>query len=222
MLACIEPDLRVAGAHFEAVDRLAFEAGAEATIGHAFAFGDRGDQIVVAFHRVRREIGDIEDRALGGVLDRQRARVIAGVEPEPIFTVIASAGGIARPAVGIGRFGQPGDREFERVADAARNAKVEPLEKVRFAILANRKARRRAVDIFHDDIAAVESGVDADGHLTLIVRPDSPGKSLNRASANFAAARLGWLAGALTGTAVSARPSHKAWPVAALSMRTNS
>ena len=58
--------------------------------------------------------------------------------------------------------------------------------------------------------AMAESGVDADGHLTLIVRPDSPGKSLNKASANFAAARLGWFAGALTGTAVSARPSHNA------------
>src|SRR3546814_1665397 len=32
MLARIEPDLRVAAAHFEAVDRLAFEAGAEAAM----------------------------------------------------------------------------------------------------------------------------------------------------------------------------------------------
>src|SRR5690606_4646425 len=98
----------------------------------------------------------------------------------------------------------------------------EPLEKVRFAILADRQAGGRSVDGVDDDIAAVESGVDGDGHLTLIVRPDSPGKSLNRASANFAAARLGWLAGALTGTAVSARPSQSACPLAASSIRTDS
>src|SRR3546814_16764718 len=55
MLARIEPDLRVAGAHFEAVDRLAFEAGAETEIGNALAPGDRRDQVVVPLHRLRSE-----------------------------------------------------------------------------------------------------------------------------------------------------------------------
>src|SRR3546814_2354032 len=56
MLARIKPDLRVAAAHFEAVDRLAFEAGAEAAMSHALAFGGPGDEVVVALHRVGREI----------------------------------------------------------------------------------------------------------------------------------------------------------------------
>src|SRR3546814_2576675 len=79
----------------------------------------------------------------GIVADRQRASVrlgvIAGVEAEPVFAVGAGAGGIARPAVGIGRCAKPRDRDFQRVADRARHTEVEPLEKIRLAILANRQ-----------------------------------------------------------------------------------
>src|SRR3546814_9697882 len=75
---------------------------------------------------------------------------------EPVFAVGAGAGGIARPAVGIGRCAKPRDRDFQRVADRARHTEVEPLEKIRLAILADRQAGGRAVDGVHDDIAAVE------------------------------------------------------------------
>src|SRR3546814_7005071 len=57
------------------------------------------DLVVVPLHRIGRKIGDPQDRRFGGVTDRQRAGFIAGVEPEPIFAVIARAGGIAGPAV---------------------------------------------------------------------------------------------------------------------------
>ena len=59
-----------------------------------------------------------------------------------------------------------------------------------------------------------------DGHLTLIVRPDSA-KSLNSASANFAAARLELAGGRLhRDRGGNARPSPQGWPLAASSMRT--
>src|SRR3546814_8621194 len=134
MLARIKPDLRVAAAHCEAVDRRAFEAGAEAAMSHALAFGGPGDEVVVALHRVGREIGDPQQRAFGIVADRQRASVrlgvIAGVEAEPVFAVGTRAGSIVGPAVGIGRCPTPRERDFTRVADRARHAAVDPLEKV--------------------------------------------------------------------------------------------
>src|SRR3546814_17138947 len=93
---------------------------------------------------------------------------------------------------------------------------MKPLIEVRFAVLADRKTGRGAFERLHDDVAAVEGGVDADGHGTVIVRPDSPGKSLNKASDNLAAASEGCAAGAFAGIATSARPSHRDWPVAEL------
>src|SRR5690606_32372813 len=120
----------------------------------------------------------------------------------------------------IGRTRKACDGKFKFIADRAGHAKVKPLIEVGFAILADRKAGGRPVERLHDDVAAIEGGVDADCHGTLIVRPDSPGKSLNKASANLAAASDGCAAGAFTGTAEIARPSHKARPVAASSSRT--
>src|SRR3546814_17124924 len=100
------------------------------------------DLVVVPLHRIGRKIGDPQERRFGGVTDRQRAGFIAGVEPEPIFAVIARAGGIAGPAVGIGRIRQPLDRKLERVAHSAGDAEMKPLIEVRFAVLADRKTGR--------------------------------------------------------------------------------
>src|SRR3546814_19337298 len=58
MLAGIKPHLRVAASHFNAVDRLTFEAGAQAAVRDPVTLGDRSDQVVVPFHRIGREIGD--------------------------------------------------------------------------------------------------------------------------------------------------------------------
>src|SRR3546814_19093724 len=126
MLARIKPDLRVAAAHFEAVDRRAFEAGAEAAMSHALAFGGPGDEVVVALHRVEREIGDPQQRAFGMVAERQRASVrlgvIAGVAAEPVLAVVTCAGSIVGPDVGICRCTKPRQRTFPRVTDPARTA----------------------------------------------------------------------------------------------------
>src|SRR3546814_11365958 len=99
---------------------------------------------MVPLHRIRREIGEPEERAFGGMLDGERAAggIIAGVEAEPMVAVMAGADRIARPAVGIGRARKPGDRKVERVADRAGHTKMEPLIEIGLAILADGKTRR--------------------------------------------------------------------------------
>src|SRR3546814_4841416 len=97
------------------IDGSSYVCSSDLAMSHALAFGGPGDEGVVALHRVGREIGDPQQRAFGIVADRQRASVrlgvIAGVEAEPVFAVGAGAGGIARPAVGIGRCAKPRDRD---------------------------------------------------------------------------------------------------------------
>src|SRR3546814_20974142 len=58
------------------------------------------------------------------------------------------------------------------------------------------------------DIAAIEGAGDRESHLTVIVRPDTPGKSLNKAPASLAAAMPGCAAGAFSFASVIARPSQ--------------
>ena len=68
------------------------------------------------------------------------------------------------------------------------------------------KALKVALTVDADDanVAAIEGGVDFDAHLTVIVRPDSPGKSLKIALANFAASALAWPSGDAASAAVRA------------------
>lgn len=73
---------------------------------------------------------------------------------------------------------------------------MEPLREFRILVLADAKGRGCAVDRMDDDVAAIEGGVDVFyAHGTRIVSPDTPGKSLNMASANFDAAMPGCAAG---------------------------
>src|SRR3546814_2907334 len=58
------------------------------------------------------------------------------------------------------------------------------------------------------DIAAIEGAGDRESRLTVIVRPDTPGKSLNKAPASLAAAMPGCAAGAFSFASVIARPSQ--------------
>src|SRR3546814_1476604 len=57
-------------------------------------------------------------------------------------------------------------------------------------------------------MAAIEGAGDRESHLTVIVRPDTPGKSLNKAPASLAAAMPGCAAGAFSFASVIARPSQ--------------
>src|SRR3546814_15095697 len=77
-----------------------------------------------------------------------------------MVAVVAGNGGIAPPSIGIGRTREPGDREVERVARCAGHTEMEPLIEIRFAVLADRKPGGGAGERLHDDIAAVEGGVD--------------------------------------------------------------
>src|SRR3546814_6403982 len=62
------------------------------------------------------------------------------------------------------------------------------------------------------DVAAIEGARNAIDHSTLIVRPDSPGKSRNSASASFWVAKAGCACGLPTQASVTARPSQKTVP----------
>ena len=93
----------IAIAHFEAIDRLAIQRGAEPDVIDAFARCRLGDQIVVPLHRIGREIGEPGQVAVGAVTDGQRAailaRVIAAVGAAPEIAVLAHRRAVAGPAV---------------------------------------------------------------------------------------------------------------------------
>ncbi len=169
VLAGVEPDLHVAATHFEAVDRLAFEAVAEATVTDALTFGGIRDEVVVALHRVRREIGEPDDIAGGCVANCQRATVfrlvVSRISAAPIIAVFRHAGSVIGPAAGIGAGFEAGDAQSDVLARSAGDAEVEPLREFRILVLANGKVGFVAVNGIDDDIAAVERSVDVgDGH----------------------------------------------------------
>ena len=200
MLAGIEPNLQITLAHFEAVDRLPVQCGAEPDIVNAFTSSRLGDEIVVPLHREGREIGEPADGRSGQVADRQRAAVLVLVVARggarPVIAIFRDAGVVIRPAAGIGAGIETGKLEHDLLARAGGNAEVKPLEELGFAIAPDRKMRGAPVDSQHFDIAAVEPGVDGKrGHLfacsflTLIVTvsPLPPGKSLNKPAASVRA-----------------------------------
>ncbi len=134
MLARIEPYLHITIAHFEAVDGLAFKAVAEAAIVHALALRRIGDQIVMALHRIRREIGDPDDVAGRRMTDGQCAAIlilgVAGIGAPPIIAVFGHAGAVIGPAAGIGAALQPSDSQHQFLATGAGDAEMEPLRKL--------------------------------------------------------------------------------------------
>ena len=89
---------------------------------------------------------------------------------------------------------------------------MSPLEEVAVLVIKERMRRGSAVDILNNNIATIKGGGDLNAHGTLIVVPDSPGKSLNRASANLLAARPGWAAGEPAFASTWERPSQIACP----------
>ena len=94
MLAGVEPDLLVAAAYFDAVDRLAFQAMPKRPYRDTFKSGGLRDQIMVPFDAVRREIGKPDDIAACGIADRKGAAflVVTARRAAPIFPVFADAG----------------------------------------------------------------------------------------------------------------------------------
>ena len=60
-------------AHFERVERLSVERRSQMHVVDPFRGRSFGDQIVMAFHRIGREIGEPGDVAGGRIADRQRA-----------------------------------------------------------------------------------------------------------------------------------------------------
>src|SRR3546814_8961100 len=89
-----------------------------------------------------------------------------------------------------------------------RQPEIKPLMKVAVLVLYDLQIGAVARNIEDADIAAIEGADDRESHLTVIVRPDTPGKSLNKAPASLAAAMPGCAAGALSFASVIARPSQ--------------
>ena len=120
MLARIEPDLRIAIAHFEAIDGLTLDAVAKAAIGHALKRCCLGNQVMVTFHVIGREIGKPCKIACGGVTDGQsaavRGLVISGISAAPIIAVFGDASAVIRPATWIGAALQSGNPQFQLFA----------------------------------------------------------------------------------------------------------
>jgi hypothetical protein len=79
VLAGLQPHLQRAFAHLQAVYRLAIQAVAQAAIGNARPRGDARHEIVVALHRIGREIGEPQRIARRRVGDGQRAVGFGGI-----------------------------------------------------------------------------------------------------------------------------------------------
>ncbi len=74
MLTGIEPHLRFAFAHLQAVYRLPVERVAEAAISNAFARRGFGYEVVMPLHRIGCEIGEPGDAGRESIADRSECR----------------------------------------------------------------------------------------------------------------------------------------------------
>ncbi len=83
MLAGIEPHLLGPVADAEIVDRPAVERLAELAVGDARLKRRRGDQRIVAFHRIGREIGEPDQLAVAFPVELQHAVGIARLGHAP-------------------------------------------------------------------------------------------------------------------------------------------
>ena len=173
MLPRIEPDLRIAMAHFEAINRLAFDAVAKAAIGHAFQRCRLGNQTMVAFHAIGSEISKPCKIACGGVTNGQCPAifclVIGRIGAAPIIAVFGDASPVIGPATGIGAAFQSGNLQRKFFACGACNAEVKPLREFRILVLADTQRRNIAVDGVNDDVAAVEGGIDVSNRHKILL-----------------------------------------------------
>src|SRR5690606_7773354 len=119
-----------------------------------------------------------------------------------------------RPAARIGGPVEPGQVQDEVAPLPSGDAEVEPLVEVGIAVPANGQRGFAAADGKDFNIAGIELRRDFDGiHFTRIVSPEFPGKSLNRASAIFAAPSWVSATGDFALTVKRALPSHRVLPL---------
>jgi len=208
MLPCIKPDLLGAFSDRQEVEGAALKRCAQNLVADVRNRCDAIDQRSVALHRIRREIGDPKPVGVRCMPNRHDAIGIVGLRADPYVVVDTDAGTVIGPAQRIGRRATIGDSQGQRLARSTIDAKVKPLIEMRILVRPDRKVEPGSVRADYFDVAAVKIAVDTDAHGTLIVRPDSPGKSLNNAAASLSAASPGCPAAELDGPSVSARPSH--------------
>ena len=177
MLTRVEPDLQRPGADLEIIQFLSVQRLSERAMLDRGMRGDRCDEIVVALHRVGREISEPDAVRRGRRADRQHAVLVGGVDPLPIIAVVAHAGAVAGPAMRIGRFLAIEDAQLDRLAGGTHQPEIEPLIEIGAVVLDDLEVDTVAFDRCDANVAAVEGGRNGETHRALIVRPDSPGKS---------------------------------------------
>ena len=135
------------------------------------------DEIVVPLHRIGCKIGEPHGVLRGRVGDGQDTIGVAGVRAKPVLAVVGIARLIVGPAIRIGRPRTIGDAKRDRASLRPGHAEVEPLVEIRMRIRADVEIGGVTLKRGDDDVAAVKGGRNAERHGTVIVRPDSPGKS---------------------------------------------
>lgn len=106
MLAGIKPDVNIALAHFQTINRAAFQAIAQCAQSDAGLAGRFGHQIIMALQIIGRKIREPSNVAMQLVANGECAAIliIGRVRPAPKFAIFANDSLIIWPATGIGGF----------------------------------------------------------------------------------------------------------------------
>ena len=166
MLARDEPYRLAARADRQRVDRLALEGAAELAVDDAGAGGDSGDEVVVALHRVGCEQCEEGEVALSRPVEGEHAVGVARRDHPPRDAIAAGADPIALPASRKGGAAGVHDAQAGGAAARAGEAEEEPLVERGIAVALYGEVDFAAVLADGDDadVAAVEGGVDGQGH----------------------------------------------------------
>ena len=148
----------------QAVDCLAIERMAQCLDLAFFATLRKCYQIGMAFHRVGREISEVNLILLAGMLYHELLSIKRGIDAEPVFAIIGCHCPIILPPTGISRTrGIVDDISASDIFDI-RSAKIKPLVKIRLMVGPNTQLDIAGIALIDAlDIAGVElTGNDHD------------------------------------------------------------
>jgi hypothetical protein len=171
VLAAHHPYGARAVAKSNAVDRAAVDRPSDLVDRYAGGGGGAVQQAPMAGQVVGREEGEPDGVGAGRAADLQHAVGEAGLGAGPGLVVGADAGAVARPAARIGRGPGVDDAQDQRLALGAAHPEIEPLEPRTVGIRSDPQVGRGLAHAVHQDVAAVEIGVDLQGHLIFPLVP---------------------------------------------------
>ncbi len=156
MLAGVEPDLERPVADPEIIHLLPVESLPERAVLDQRMGRDRGDEVVMALHRVGREIGEPDAVRRRSHPDGEDSAFIGRVDPLPLLAVERHAGAVILPAERIGGAGAVEDPELDRLAGRAGQAEIEPLVEIGSVVLGDFEVDSVALDGDRANVAAIE------------------------------------------------------------------